>query len=60
MKQTNLKRYGVENVFANEDIKKKKIQTYIEHYGVEHPMKNKEFVKKMVEIKKQKEKDRIY
>lgn len=40
IKQTNIERYGCQNVFANEDIKKKIRQTWIKNYGTDHPMKN--------------------
>ena len=48
-KETNLKRYGSENVFQNEQIKNKIKETNIEKYGVEYPIKNEE--------RKQKRKD---
>ena len=35
-KQTNIKRYGAENVYASEQIKEQIKQTNIEKYGVEH------------------------
>jgi hypothetical protein len=41
IKETNLTRYGVENVSQNNDIKNKKNDTYMEHYGM-HPKKVKE------------------
>jgi hypothetical protein len=36
IKQSNLKKYGVENVFQREDIKKKSKQTNLKKYGVEN------------------------
>ena len=50
--QTNLKRYGVENILQSDDVKKKIKETYIEHYGVEHPMKNKEYKDRQSKIMK--------
>lgn len=47
-KVTNNKKYGVNNVFQNEDIKKKIVETSIEKYGVIHPSKNKD-----VQLKKE-------
>ena len=41
-KQTNLERYGVENVFQLDDVKNKSKQTLINKYGVDHPLKSKE------------------
>lgn len=37
--QTNLEKYGVENPFQSEEVKKKIKQTFIEHYGVDNNMK---------------------
>ena len=37
---TNIKKYGCENVFQNEEIKDKIKQTNLERYGVEHPAQN--------------------
>jgi len=48
-KQTNIQKYNHENVFQNEDIKKKIKETNLKKYGVEHHMqleKMKEQVKK--------------
>jgi hypothetical protein len=42
----NIKKYGVANVFAREDIKEKIKQTNIERYGVEHPSKSGQLLKK--------------
>lgn len=47
-KQTNLKKYGVENVFANKDIQKKIKETNLQKYGVEHPAQNEEIRQKAV------------
>ena len=43
---TNMKRYGVENPFQNEQVKEKIKQTCLERFGKEHPMQNKEIFKK--------------
>lgn len=44
--ETNLERYGVENVFQSEEIKEKSKNTCVEKYGVTHPMKNAEILEK--------------
>ena len=41
-KNTNLKKYGFENVFQNEEIKNKIKETLKEKYGVESPQQSKE------------------
>jgi len=48
-KETNLKRYGSENVFQNEKIKNKIKETNIEKYGVEYPIQNEEIKQKRKE-----------
>lgn len=50
--KTNMKKYGTNWVFQNEDIKQKKKETTIKHFGVDSPMKNKEFNRKWFELKK--------
>lgn len=45
-KQTNLEKYGVENVFQNNEIKKKIKKTLLEKYGVESPQQSKEVQEK--------------
>ena len=40
-KQTNLQRYGAENPFASEIIKKKIVEKNIENLGVKYPMQSK-------------------
>jgi len=47
-KQTNLKKYGVENVSQNEEIKKKKVKTSIKNYSVEHPQQSNIISEKMI------------
>ena len=47
IKQTNLIKYGVENVFKNEEIKTKIKSTILEKYGVEYPSQNKQIRKKI-------------
>lgn len=42
--KTNLKKYGVENVFQSEEIKEKSKQTFLKKYGVEHALQNKEIL----------------
>lgn len=37
MKETNMKRYGVENAFQSQEIKEKIKTTNIDKYGVKHP-----------------------
>jgi hypothetical protein len=46
-KQTNLERYGVENVFQSEEIKEKIKETNLEKYGVESPIQNEEIKQKV-------------
>lgn len=38
IKKTNLERYGVENVFSNEEVKEKIKQYWLTNYGVEYSM----------------------
>lgn len=45
-KQTNLKRYGVENPFQSEEKKQKSKQTMMLKYGVEHPLQSDEIQRK--------------
>ena len=47
MKQTNLERYGAENVFAAKEIKDKCIAAHLERYGVDNPAKAKEIQQKI-------------
>lgn len=47
VRHTNIKKYGVENVFQNETIKEKIKQTYKSRYGVEYPGQSVEIKKKM-------------
>jgi len=42
IKQTNLNRYGVENVLQSKEVKDKIKQTNLERYGVEHALQSKE------------------
>lgn len=44
--RTNIDKYGVENVFCNEEIKNKIKSTMVEKYGVENPMQNKKINEK--------------
>jgi len=44
--KTNLKKYGVENVFQSEKIKNKIKQSLIKKYGVNNPKKYREFILK--------------
>ena len=46
---TCIKKYGVENVSQNYDIKTKKIETTFSNYGVNHPLQNKEIKQKAIE-----------
>ena len=46
IKQTNIIKYGVENVFQSEEIKEKIKKTNLEKYGVDHPQKSKEVKEK--------------
>jgi len=54
IKETNLEKFGVENVMKNNEIKEKQKNTIIEKYGVEHISQLKEIKeqKKMKSIKK--------
>jgi len=45
-KNTNLKKYGVENVFQDSEIKEKIKQTNLKKYGVENPMQNSKIFEK--------------
>lgn len=47
-KQTNLTKYGVDNVFASKDIQKKIKETNLQKYGVEHPAQNEKIKQKTV------------
>lgn len=46
-KESNLKKYGVENISQLESVKEKKKETCLEHYGVESPLQSKEVLKKL-------------
>ena len=46
-KETNIIKYGVENVFQNKDIKDKIKKTNIERFGVDHPLKSEEIKEKI-------------
>ena len=59
-KKTNLERYGVENVFQLEEIKKKSKETNLERYGVENVMFNETFKTKVENTKKEKYGDIYY
>ena len=48
IKQTNLKNFGVEWSFQNENIKKKIKLSLIKKYGVDNPLKNDEIKQKLV------------
>lgn len=54
IKQTNLEKYGVENVFSSKEIQDKIKQTNLEKYGTEHPMKSGKIKQKVLktQIKK--------
>lgn len=52
-KDTNLKKYGVENVFQSEQIKEKIKQINIEKYGTENPMQNEQIKNKSMETQKE-------
>lgn len=45
-RQTNLKKYGVDNPSKSSEIKLKKINTVRKHYGVDHTFQSKEIQKK--------------
>lgn len=47
IRQTNLKKYGVEYVTQAEQMKEKSKQTLLEHYGVETPMRSEEIKSKV-------------
>ena len=49
MKETNIKKYGVENPLLSEEIKEKIKQTNIKKYGVEFPLQSEEIMIKMKE-----------
>lgn len=44
--KTNIQKYGCENVFANEEIKKKCRKTMMEKYGVEYNLQSPELLEK--------------
>jgi hypothetical protein len=46
-KQTNIKKYGCENIFQNETIKNKSKKTCLERYGCENASQNKEIQNKI-------------
>lgn len=48
MKQTCLKRYGVEFSFQSEEQKKKTKETCLKKYGVDNPMKNEQLKSKLL------------
>lgn len=50
-KKTNLEKYGVENPFQSEEIKKKIKETNLERYGVDNPSKAEEIKKKIISKK---------
>jgi len=45
-KETTIKLYGTDNVFKNEEIKKKSKKRLIEKYGSDHPMRVEEIKQK--------------
>ena len=45
-KETNIKRYGVENAFQNKDIQEKYKDTYFKKHGVKNPSENPDVVQK--------------
>ena len=47
--KTNLKKYGCENVFSNEQVKQKIYDTNYERYGCKIPTQNPEIIKKAQE-----------
>jgi hypothetical protein len=49
MKETNLEKYGVENVFQSEIIKDKIKENNIKKYGVDHHMKVKEILQQTIQ-----------
>ena len=46
IKQTNIKKYGVENVFQDKNVIDKCKKSIFKKYGVEHPRQSKDIVKK--------------
>jgi hypothetical protein len=51
IKQSNLEKYGVENVFQLKDIQEKSKNKMIEKYGVEHNSYSEDTIKKRVETR---------
>ena len=49
IKETNIKKYGVENVFQNKEIQEKSRNINIQKYGVEHPQQNKKIRQKGID-----------
>jgi len=47
-KETNLKKYGTEHAFQNEEIKEKSKQTNLQKYGVSNPAESKDIYQKIV------------
>lgn len=47
IKESNLEKYGIENVSQLENIKEKKKETLLKHYGVESPLQSKEILEKV-------------
>lgn len=57
MKQNNLNKYGVENVFQADTVKNKIKHTNLKRYGYSNPNKSKEISQKVVETKLSKSKE---
>ena len=53
-KETNLKKYGVENPFASKEIQEKIKKTNLEKYGVEYNQQNQEIRKRSIETRRKK------
>ncbi len=53
-KETNLKKYGVENVFQSDEIKDKIKKTNIKKYGYDIAIKNPDILSKMIETNRKK------
>lgn len=53
-KETNLEKYGVDNVFKSEQIKDKIKKTCFDKYGVEHHLRNKDILEKLKKTNKDK------
>lgn len=53
-KKTVQERYGVDNVYASQEVLEKKKKTYLDRYGVDNPLKSKKIREKIKKTNKEK------